>query len=75
MKAFEKNLNECESGEVIYINAINLTANQISILRKHIKSGHLTPDAEELDRMIVKDAQPDFISGDKIAPQMFYKVK
>lgn len=75
MKGFDKRLNEFHAGEWIYINAINLTANQVSVLRKHIKSGHLALDPEELDNVIVKDRQGDFISGDKIAPQMYYIVK
>lgn len=75
MKGFENHLNEFHAGEWLYINAINLTASQVSILRKHIKSGHLALDPEALDKLIVKDRQADFISGDKIAPQMYYIVK
>lgn len=71
-KKFTSTIKALKVNDIIYINAINLNVRQIDFLRKLIKEGTLTPDREELDKMIVESAHPKFISGECIAPQMTY---
>ena len=61
-----------KEGETIYINAIGMTVKQIDILRRYIKLEILSPDPEELSKMIKAEYHYEFYSGEKIAPQMIY---
>lgn len=65
-----RTIKAMETGETIFINAVNLTANGIELLRSYVKSGVLVPDRKEVEIMY-KDVEA-VMSGDVVFPQMTY---
>lgn len=66
-----KGINDLQSGEKVYINAINLTEAGIIRLRLFIQSGVLIPVREEVE-LRYKEPE-DIMSGKVIFPQMWYE--
>lgn len=69
---FKKAIANTEYGKKIFVNAINLTINQIDLLRTSIHNGILTPDHDELAKVIKPEYINEYISGCSICPQMTY---
>lgn len=72
---FKKTVKQFDNGNIVYINAINLTGKAIDLLREYIEIGRLTPIEEEAKKVIVRDKVYKVMIGDIICPQMFYLVK
>lgn len=72
---FRKAIKSCNNGEVIYVNAINLSVAGSDQLREYIKIGVLHPDRKEVEKVIVPLKIESVMCGDIIAPQMIYTVK
>lgn len=70
VKNLKKTIKAMESGETIFINAVNLTANGIELLRNYVKSGVLVPDREEAEARY-KDVEA-VMNGNVVFPQMIY---
>lgn len=70
IRNLKKNIKAMEAGETIFINAVNLTANGIELLRSYVKSGVLVPDRKEAEALY-KDVEA-VMRGDVIFPQMIY---
>lgn len=71
-KTLIKKIEKMESGEVVFINAINLSFNSITVLREFIELGIITPMIEELEKVVNVDYINDFLTGKSIYPQMSY---
>ena len=69
-KEFKKEIESMKSGEVVFINAINLSVKQINILIEYVKSGVLVPDIESVKAMC-KDVD-GAMQGRFLLPQMEY---
>lgn len=65
-----RTIKAMEAGETIFINAVNLTANGIELLRNYVKRRVLIPDRKEVEIMY-KDVEA-VMSGDVVFPQMTY---
>ena len=74
IRSYKKMIREAQIGDTFYFNAINGSISMIEYTRELIKAGKITPDGEELNKMIKADAQYKFYNGESIAPQMTYKV-
>ena len=70
VKKLEKTIKEAKAGEEIYINAVNITANGIELVRNYVKSGVLVPDKKEVE-VGYKDVEAG-MRGDVVLPQMIY---
>ena len=70
IKNLKKTIKAMKAGETIFINAVNLTANGIELLRNYVKSGVLIPDREEAE-MQYKDVEA-VMCGNVVFPQMTY---
>ena len=70
VKKLEKTIEGMKAGENICINAVNLNAKGIELLRNYVKSGVLIPDREEVE-MLYKDVEA-VMRGDVVFPQMTY---
>lgn len=72
---FRKAIKSCNNGEVLFINAINLSVAGIDQLREYIKTGILHPDRKEVEKVIVPLKIESVMCGDIIVPQMMYTVR
>ena len=71
-RQFRKKIENLKIGETIYINAINLSINQIDYLRCAIRYGILRTDLDELKQKIKPEYIKEYWDGTKICPQMTY---
>lgn len=74
IRSYRKAMREMEIGQKFYLNAINCSLAMIDYTRELIQSGKITPDGEELNKMIKPEYQYKFYNGESIAPQMTYVV-
>jgi len=74
IRSYRKMMREAQIGDEFYFNAINGSISMIEYTRELIKAGKITPDGEELNKMIKPEAQYKFYNGESIAPQMTYRV-
>lgn len=74
-REFVKAINSCNDGDVIFINAINLSLSAIDQLKQYIKIGLLHPDRKEVEKVIVPLKIEEVMKGEIICPQMYYTVK
>ena len=72
---FKKAIKSCNNGDVIFINAINLSVAGIDQLRRYIKIGILHPKRKEVEKIIAPLKIESVMCGDIIVPQMMYTVK
>lgn len=70
---FRKQIEKMEIGKSIYINALSLSINQVDYLRMAIYNGILTPDIDELRKMIKPEYIGEYLDGSRICPQMTYR--
>lgn len=70
IRNLKKTIKTMEVGETIFINAVNLTANGIELLRSYVKSGVLVPDRKEAEARY-KDVEA-VMNGNVVFPQMIY---
>lgn len=70
IRNLKKTIKAMEAGETIFINAVNLTANGIELLRSYVKNGVLVPDRKEVEARY-KDVEA-VMSGAVVFPQMIY---
>lgn len=71
-KTLIKKIDGLQKGEVIEINAINLSEKGIYVLRDYIKRGVIKPVESELKKSIVTSEIPNFMAGKSICPQTAY---
>lgn len=71
-RQFRKKIENLKIGETVYINAINLSINQIDYLRCAIHYGVLKPDLTELKQKIKPEYINEYYNGISICPQMTY---
>lgn len=69
-RSLNKQIKGMNKGEVVFINAINLSENSINLLRTFVKNGVLVPDKVEVT-MMYKDVE-SVMNGTVILPQMSY---
>lgn len=74
IRSYKKMIREAKVGDTFYFNSINGSIPMIEYTRELIQSGKITPDGEELNKMIKPEAQYKFYNGESIAPQMTYRV-
>lgn len=74
IRTYKNMIANAKSGDTFYLNAINASISMIEYTRDLIRTGKIKPDQNELDKMIVKDAQNKFYNGECIAPQMIYEI-
>ena len=74
IRSYKKMVRELKVGDTFYFNSIAGTVSMVEYTRELIQSGKITPDGEELNKMIKPEAQYRFYSGESIAPQMTYRV-
>ena len=74
-REFVKAIKSCEDGDIIFINAINLSLSSIEQLRQYIKIGLLHPDRKEVEKVIVPLKIEEVMKGEIICPQMTYTVR
>ena len=74
-REFVKAISSCKDGDVIFINAINLSLSAIDQLKQYIKIGLLHPDRKEVEKVIVPLKIEEVMKGDIICPQMTYTVR
>ena len=73
MTRLEKHYQKMKTGEIVYLNCINATVKEIEFLRYAIRNHMLEPDRKHLDEIITPKFLDHYLSGEFIAPQMFYK--
>lgn len=73
IRNLKKTIKAMEAGETIFINAVNLTANGVELLRNYVKNGVLVPDRKEAEARY-KDVE-SVMSGAVVFPQMIYTRK
>ena len=59
-------------GDIVYINAINLSNRDINTLKHLLWTGCLAPVQDEIRKVVAPTSVGDFISGSRIFPQMDY---
>lgn len=74
-REFVKAINSCVDGDIIFINAINLSLSAIYQLRQYIKIGLLHPERKEVEKVIVPLKIEEVMNGEIICPQMTYTVR
>lgn len=74
IRSYKKMIREANIGDTFYLNAINASLTMIEYTRQLIQTGKITPDGEELNKMVKPEAQYKFYTGESIAPQMTYRV-
>lgn len=74
IRSYKKLIREAKSGDIFYMNAIGVSLNMIEYTKELIKGGKITPVREELEKMVNPQYINDFLNGEKIAPQMEYRV-
>lgn len=68
-----KTIMMMNTGERIYINAINASVKSLEVLRRYIQRGELKPDETEVRKMINgEDVIEDVMKGRRLCPQMTY---
>lgn len=72
VRTMKKLISELKPGETFYLNAISATVGMVELTKELIKNGTITPDPEELSRVIKEECHPRFLNGNSIAPQMVY---
>lgn len=70
VRSLRKLVKEMKKGEKLYVNAISISINAVDQLRDYIKSGIITPDKSEVER--VYNNVNDVMTGEVIFPQMTY---
>lgn len=73
VRSLRKLVNEGESGEMFYMNAIGCSIAMIEQLREYIQSGKVEPLKGEVEK--VYNNVEAVMSGDVIFPQMTYVIK
>lgn len=74
VRTYKSMIAKSKPGQKFYLNAINSSYAMIDYTRELIRAGKIRPDQNELDKMIVKDAQHKFFNGECIAPEMIYEI-
>lgn len=74
-REFVKAINSCGDGDIIFINAINLSLSAIDQLKHYIKIGMLHPVRKEVEKVIVPLKIEEVMKGEIICPQMTYTVR
>ena len=74
-REFVKAINSCTDGDIIFINAINLSLSAIDQLRQYIKIGKLHPVRKEVEKVIVPLKIEEVMNGEILCPQMTYTVR
>ena len=72
VNVFKKKIAEAQPGDTMYMNTINFSVSAVDLLRKFIQDGTLSPVEEELQKSVVPEALPKFLSGECLLPQMTY---
>lgn len=68
-----KTIMNMNSGERIYINAINASLTSLEVLMRYIQRGELKPDEAEVRKMINgEEVIEDVMNGRRLCPQMTY---
>ena len=68
-----KTIMMMNTGERIYINAINASLTSIDVLRRYIQKGILKPDEQKVREMINdEDVIKEVMNGRFVCPQMTY---
>lgn len=74
IRSYRKMMRELKVGDKFYFNSISGSLSMIDYTRELIQTGKITPDSEELNKMVKPEAQYKFYNGTSIAPQMTYRV-
>lgn len=74
IRSYKKMIRELNIGDTFYYNSIAGTLSMIEYTRDLIKSGKITPEKSELDKVIKAEYQDKFLTGESIAPQMIYQI-
>ena len=72
VRTMKKLISELNPGETFYLNAISASVGMVELTRELIKNGTITPEPEELSRVIKPEFHERFLNGESIAPQMVY---
>ena len=72
MREFKKILDNLKVNEELWINAINLKASEIELLKRYIIRGIIKPCEDWLQAGIVEEFRYKYRDGISIAPQMNY---
>lgn len=75
IRTYKRYISNLEVGESFYLNTINASIAMIEYTRTLLQTGVIEPDKQELDKVIKKEFQYKFLSGEAIAPQMTYVKK
>lgn len=72
IRSYRKAIREIKKGEQFYFNAISASVAMVEYTKELVKNGTIKLDMEELEKMIVPEALDKFLTGEALAPQMFY---
>lgn len=71
IREIKNEIEDMELGEELFINALYLNSKGVDFLKSLIANGVLTLNDRSLNN-IVKDAQYEYLVGEKILPQADY---
>ena len=75
IRGYKRCISKLQKGDKFYLDAINASIAMIEYTRKLIQSDVIVPDKQELDKVIKRECQYKYLSGEAIAPQMTYIIK
>ncbi len=75
IRTLKKEIANMQSGDTFYFNAVSASFSMIDYIRQLIIEGTIAPEQTELDKVIKKECQYRYQSGEALAPQMVYIVK